>query len=87
MRGIARKPPLVLRLMGVDERATGHGQQYATLVGNHEKGTGERVGEERKKETLDLFFQSWNLEQNSAIKGMALGTCSASSVVLTSADG
>ena len=72
VRGIARKPPLVLRLMGVDEKAVGHGQQYATLVYNLEKGTVEWVGEERKKETLDLFFQSLTLEQRIAIEGVAL---------------
>ena len=72
VRGIARKPPLVLRLMGVDDKATGHGQQYATLIDNREKGTGEWVGEERKKETLDLFIQSRNLEQRSATEGVAL---------------
>ena len=41
VRGIARKPPLVLRLMGVDEKAVGHGLQYATLVYNLEKATVE----------------------------------------------
>ena len=72
VRGIARKPPLVLRLMGVDEKAVGHGQQYATLVYDLEKGTVEGVGEERKKETLDLFFQSLTGEQRAAIEGVAL---------------
>jgi transposase len=71
-RGIARKPPLVLRLMGVDEKSVGHGQQYATLVYNLEKGTVEWIGEERKKETLDRFFQTLTQEQRTAIEGVAL---------------
>jgi transposase len=71
-RGIARKLPLTLRLMGVDEKAVGHGQQYATLVYNLEKGTVEWVGEERKKETLDRFFQTLAPEQRRVIEGVAL---------------
>jgi transposase len=71
-RGIARKPPLVLRLMGVDEKSVGHGQQYATLVYNLEKGTVEWVGEDRKKETLDGFFASLSVEQRAAIEGVGL---------------
>lgn len=72
IRGQARKPPLDLRLMGVDEKAVGHGQKYATLVYNLEKGRVEWVGEERKKETLDLFFQGISPEQRAAIEGIAL---------------
>ena len=71
VRGIARKPPLVLRLIGVEEKAAGQGQQYATLVYNLEKGIVEWAGEERKKEALDHFFQSRNLEQRSAIEEVA----------------
>ena len=40
-RGLATKPPLALRRMGADEKAVGHGQDYATLVYNLEKATVE----------------------------------------------
>ena len=46
----------------MDEKAVGHGQDYATLVYNLEKATVEWVGEGRKKETLDAFFRSLSLE-------------------------
>ncbi|MGI0054412.1 MAG: ISL3 family transposase [Thermoplasmata archaeon] len=71
-RGLAAKPPLALRMMGVDEKAVGHGQDYATLVYNLEKATVEWVGEGRKKETLDAFFGSLSLEQRTAIEAVGL---------------
>jgi transposase len=71
-RGLAAKPPLALRQMGVDEKAVGHGQQYMTLVYDLQKSTVEWVGEERKKETLDSFFQSLNPEQRAAIEAVGL---------------
>ena len=71
-RGLLRKPPLVLRLMGVDEKAVGHGQQDMTIVYNIEKGTGEWVGEDRKKDTLDGFFLALTKEQKAAIEAVGL---------------
>lgn len=71
-RGLARKPPLVLRLIGVDEKSIGHGHQYATLVYNLEKGTVEWIGEERKKETLDSFFQTLTLKQRVNIEAVGM---------------
>jgi transposase len=71
-RGLATKPPLALRTMGVDEKAVGHGQDYATLVYNLEKSTVEWVGEGRKKETLDAFFGTLSLEQRAAIEAVGL---------------
>ena len=71
-RGLAAKPPLQLRQMGVDEKAVGHGQQYATLVYNLEKSTVEWVGEDRKKETLDAFFGTLTLGQRTAIEAVGL---------------
>jgi transposase len=71
-RGLAVKPPLALRTMGVDEKAVGHGQDYATLVYNLEASTVEWVGEGRKKETLDAFFGTLSLEQRAAIEAVAL---------------
>lgn len=71
-RGKAAKPPLVLRQMGVDEKAVGHGQQYMTLVYNLEKGRVEWIGEGRKKETLDGFLQGLTLEQRTFIEAVSL---------------
>jgi transposase len=58
--------------MGVVEKAVGHGQQYATLIYSLGKGTVEWVGVDRKKETLDLFFQTLTLEQRAHIEAVGL---------------
>ncbi len=71
-RGLRAKPPVALRFMGVDEKAVGHGHQYATIVYNLEKGTVEWVGQDRKKETLDGFFRSLSAEQKAAIEAVGL---------------
>jgi transposase len=67
----ARAPPKV-RLMGVDEKAVGLGQTYATLVYDLERSTVEYVGEDRKKESLDAYFGGLTPEQLTAIEGVAL---------------
>ncbi len=71
-RGLRAKPPVALRVMGVDEKAVGHGHQYATIVYNLEKGTVGWVGEDRRKETLDRFFQSLSAEQRTGIEAVGL---------------
>ncbi|MGI0131116.1 MAG: transposase, partial [Thermoplasmata archaeon] len=71
-RGLAAKPPLALKTMGVDEKAVAHGQTYATLVYNLETSTVEWVGDGRKKETLDAFFTALTLEQRTGIEAVGL---------------
>jgi len=72
VRGIARKPPLALRLMGVDEKAVGHGHQYMTLVYDLERSTVEWIGEERKRETLDRYFGTLSEEQRRGIQAVGM---------------
>src|SRR4051794_8093067 len=50
-----RKPPL--RQMGVDEIHLGKKQKFITVVSNLDTGEPLWFGRERKKETLDEFFQ------------------------------
>ena len=67
----ARSPP-PLRLLGVDEKAVGHGQTYATLVYDLDRSTVEYVGQDRKQESLDAYFLGLTPEQRSGIEGIAL---------------
>ena len=53
-----RKP--ALRQMGVDEIHLGKKQKFMTVVSNLESGEPLWFGRERKKETLDGFFQRRN---------------------------
>jgi transposase len=50
-----RKP--ALRQMGVDEIYVGKKQKFLTVVSNLETGEPVWFGRERKKETLDEFFE------------------------------
>ncbi len=54
--GAARRKP-ALRQIGVDEIHIGKKQKFLTLVCNLETGEPLWFGRERKKETLDTFFQ------------------------------
>ena len=53
----ARRKP-ALALMGVDEIHLGKKQKFITVVSNLESGEPVWFGRERKKETLDEFFQT-----------------------------
>ena len=53
----ARRKP-ALKLMGVDEIHLGKRQKFITVVSNLESGEPVWFGRERKKETLDEFFQT-----------------------------
>jgi transposase len=54
---MTRKKP-VLRQMGVDEIYLGKRQKFLTVVTNLESGEPVWMGRERKRETLDEFFQT-----------------------------
>jgi transposase len=56
-RAAARRNP-TLRQMGVDEIYLGKKQKFLTVVSNLETGEPLWFGRERKKETLDEFFQT-----------------------------
>jgi transposase len=51
-RGLQRRPPGPPKKMGIDEKAVGRGQQYATLVYDLEHGTVVEVSQGRTKESL-----------------------------------
>ena len=55
MGGARRKP--ARRQMGVDEIHIGKKQKFLTVVCNPETGEPQWFGRERKKATLDAFFQ------------------------------
>jgi len=68
-----RKP--VLRQMGVDEIYLGKKQKFLTAVSNLESREPLWFGEERKRETLDEFFEKQRSAfQPSAIRGACV-TC------------
>jgi transposase len=56
-RGAAARRKPALRQMGVDEIHIGKKQKFLTVVCNPETGEPQWFGRERKKATLDAFFQ------------------------------
>jgi transposase len=71
-RGRQRKAPKVVRRIGVDEKAAAKGHRYLTLVCDLEDGTVEHIAEERKKESLDGYYQGLSEEQLAGIEAVAM---------------
>lgn len=61
-----------LRLLAVDEIAMLKGHQYMTVVLDYETGRVVWLGEGRKTETLEAFFQLMTPEQRAAVEAVAL---------------
>lgn len=71
-RGRQRKAPKVVRQLGVDEKAAAKGHRYLTLVCDLEEGTVEHIAEERKKESLDGYYQGLSEDQLAGIEAVAM---------------
>lgn len=71
-RGLASKKATITKQIGIDEKAVRKGHRYATLVYDIAKGTVEFVGKERKKATLDEYFQNLTPRQRNGIEGVAM---------------
>ncbi len=56
-RGKLRKVRRVVRQIGVDEKAAAKGHKALTLVCDLEQGTVEYVGEDRKQESLEAYYE------------------------------
>jgi len=67
----ARRKP-ALRQMGVDEIYLGRTQKFLTVVSNLQTGEPLWMGRDRRKETLDEFFQTLSRFQRSAIGAVCL---------------
>jgi transposase len=61
-----------LQLIAVDEIAIGHYHKYLTIVLNLETGQIVYVGEDRKQETLDVFFKKLGPTRCHRIKAIAM---------------
>ena len=56
----------------MDEKAFAKGHQYMTLVCDLREGTIEYVGEGRKTETLEAFYQTLTPEQRNRIQAVSM---------------
>jgi transposase len=71
-RGQGRKQRTVVARLGVDEKAVAKGHRYVTLVCDLEGGTVEYVADDRKKESLDSYYQSLSEAQLQGIEAIAM---------------
>ena len=74
-RGMERKQAEAPRLLGVDEKSAGRGQNYVTIVARIEPGkaaTVEYVGDGRKQEALDAYWQGLPENHREAVEAVAM---------------
>jgi len=71
-RGQQAKPRRVIARLGVDEKAVAKGHRYVTLVCDLDRSTVEYIANDRKKTSLDAFYQSLSPEQLAGIEAVAM---------------
>jgi transposase len=71
-RGRARKQAMPMRSIGVDEKAFRKGHRYHTIVCDLERSTVEFVAEDRRIESLGVFYDQLTPEQRDALAGVAM---------------
>jgi transposase len=74
-RGLARRPNQPPKQMGVDEKAIGAGQTYATVVYDIETSNVVEMGPGRSKAALLGCLSSYTPKQMAQIEGVALDMC------------
>lgn len=71
-RGLARRKQEVVPHLGVDEKSFQKRHEYVTLVCDLDKGHVLYVGDDRKRETLDAFYESLSQTQREGIEAVAM---------------
>jgi transposase len=71
-RGLKAKRRRIIPYLGVDEKAIAKRHRYMTLVGDLDRGTIEFIAFDRKKSSLDAFYQSLTPKQLAGIRGVAM---------------
>jgi transposase len=73
-RGLARKQPVVMPRLCVDEKGIGNGQNYLTIVAQvgGDRTTVQYVGEEREQESLDGFWKSLSAAQLAGVEAVGM---------------
>jgi transposase len=71
-RGLKAKRRRVISHLGVDEKSVAKRHRYMTLVGDLDRGTIEFVSFDRKKGSLDAFYQSLSSKQLAGIRAVAM---------------
>lgn len=71
-RGLLAKEKYVSPRIGVDEKSIAKGQRYFTLVCDLDRSTVEYIGEGRRQESLDAYFEGLSKPQRQGIRVVAM---------------
>ena len=71
-RGLRAKGRRVIAHLGVDEKAVARRHRYVTLVCDLDRGTVEYIADDRKRSSLDAYYQSLSKEQLAGIEAVAM---------------
>jgi transposase len=71
-RGLQAKRQRVIAHLGVDEKAVARRHQYVTMVCDLDRSTVEYIADDRKKTSLDGYYQSLSKEQLAGIEAVAM---------------
>jgi len=71
-RGQRAKQQRVIAHLGVDEKAVARRHQYVTLVCDLDRSTVEYIADDRKKTSLDGYYQSLTQQQLAGIQAVAM---------------
>jgi transposase len=71
-RGLRAKKRRIMARLGVDEKAVAKRHQYVTLVSDLDRGTVEFIADDRKKASLDAYYQGLTVRQLAGIRAVAM---------------
>ena len=71
-RGRQAKKRSIIRHLGVDEKAIAKGHRYLTLVTDLDRGTVEFIANDRKKASLDSYYEDLTVRQKAGIEAVAM---------------
>lgn len=71
-RGLEAKKQRLIPHLGIDEKAVAKGHNYVTLVNDLDRGTVEFIADDRKKASLDAYYESRTLRQRAGIRAVAM---------------
>jgi transposase len=71
-RGLKAKKRRVLPLLGVDEKSFAKRHRYVTLVCDLKKATVQYIADDRKKTSLDAYYESLTKKQLAGIQAVAM---------------
>jgi transposase len=71
-RGLARRSPELPAHIGVDEKAFRRGHDYVTIVSNSDDSTVLYVADERKRGSLDGFYEQFEEEARATVETVAM---------------